>query len=237
MIKFIEKYDLFIFDLDDTLVKTENYHYSSWLSVLKQELGVNFHIDFNHFISKFHSNKRDFIKEYLINDLSVSEPERLINKKNNVYFELINREKKNLKLIDGANKLLEQIVKFNKKFVIVSNSLKSNIDYFSEVFPILKKSSKNYYRELMINRKPNPECYLRVVADFPNNKMVGFEDSITGIHAMTQVTSIDTVFINEKCYYYYDFIINNYNLLCTITDYSGLQTMCSEKEPEISACL
>jgi HAD superfamily hydrolase (TIGR01509 family) len=237
MIKFIENYDLFIFDLDDTLVKTEKYHYDSWLTVLKQELGMNFYINFNHFVSKFHSNKRNCIMDYLINDLRVSEPERLINKKNNVYFDLIHREKKNLKLIDGANNLLEQIVKSNKKFVIVSNSLKSNIDYFSEVFPILKNSSKNYYRELMINRKPHPECYLRVVADFPNNKMVGFEDSITGIQAMTKANSIDTVFINDKCYYYYDFIIENYNLLFTITDYYGLQSTCCEKDSEMSLCL
>ena len=29
-------YDLFIFDLDDTLVKTEEYHYDAWLKTLQQ---------------------------------------------------------------------------------------------------------------------------------------------------------------------------------------------------------
>lgn len=75
----------------------------------------------------------------------------------------------------------------------------------------------------MINKKPHPECYLRVVEDFPNNRMVGFEDSITGIHSMTQVKSIDVIFINNKSYYYYDFIINNYELKMTILNYCQLQ--------------
>jgi beta-phosphoglucomutase-like phosphatase (HAD superfamily) len=223
MIKFIEKYDLFIFDLDDTLVKTEKYHYDSWLFVLKEELGGNFYIDFNKFTSKFHSNKSDCITDYLINELNISDTTNVINKKNNEYFSLIHREKHNLKLIDGTKELLEQILNANKKFVIVSNSLKNNIDYFSEVFPILKNSSKNYYREIMTNRKPHPECYLKVVDDFPNNRMVGFEDSLTGIHAMTQVKRIDTIFINDKSYYYYNYIIANYNLALSIKDYFAIQ--------------
>jgi len=223
MYKFIEKYDLFIFDLDDTLVKTEFFHYKSWLYVLKEELGNHFHIDFNYYVSKFHSNKSDSIKDYLTNELNIIDYIRLINKKNNIYIDYIRKEEKNFKLIDGVIELLETIIKSNKKFVIVSNSLKSNVDYFSDLFPILKKSSKNYYREILINKKPHPECYMRVVEDFQNNRMVGFEDSITGIHSMTQVKSIDVIFINNKSYYYYDFIINNYELKMTIVNYCQLQ--------------
>ena len=44
MIKFIDKYDLFIFDLDDTLIKTEYYHYESWLNILKEYFGSGFFI-------------------------------------------------------------------------------------------------------------------------------------------------------------------------------------------------
>ena len=51
----IEKYDLFIFDLDDTLVKTEKYHYEAWLKTLKEIVGKDFYIDYNFFCSKFHS--------------------------------------------------------------------------------------------------------------------------------------------------------------------------------------
>ena len=219
MSNFINNYDLFIFDLDDTIIKTEIFHYNSWLTILKEELGHDFYIDYNTFISKFHSNKKDSIKYYLIEELKIVDYENTIEKKNKLYLVTIKREQGNLKLIDGISELLENIINSNKKFVFVSNSLKSNIDFFSDLFPILQKSSKNYYRELIINKKPDPECYLKVVKDFPNNRMVGFEDSITGIHALTQVDNIDTVFINNVEYYYYTYIINNYRLNLVIKDY------------------
>jgi beta-phosphoglucomutase len=220
---FINNYDLFIFDLDDTLVQTEKYHYESWIKILQNNIGPDYFIDFHTFCSKFHSNKPDNIKTYLINELYLEDFETVIQQKNIYYFNLITKERENIKLLDGAIEILENIINNNKKFVIVSNSLKTNVDYFSELFPILKKSTKNYYREMFNNKKPNPECYLKVVNDFPNNKIVGFEDSITGIHAMTLVNNIDTIFINNPSYYYYNYIIDNYKLTLVINNYRYLQ--------------
>ena len=144
----------------------------------------------------------------------------LITQKNVMYLELLEKEKNNLTLIDGCEELLLNILQHNKQFVIVSNSLKSNIDFFSNLFPILKLSSKNYYREMFTNKKPNPECYLKVLSDFSHIKnIIGFEDSITGIQAMTSVPKIQTVFINTPDYYHYDYIIDNYKNLLLIKDY------------------
>ena len=126
---------------------------------------------------------------------------------------MINNKKQELTLLEGCQQFIEQIILHNKQFVIVSNSLKQHIDFFSELFPILKNSSKNYYREILVNRKPHPECYLKVISDFPNMKMVGFEDSITGIHSITSVPEIFTYFINTPNYYHYNYIINNYSVI------------------------
>jgi beta-phosphoglucomutase-like phosphatase (HAD superfamily) len=219
----INDYDLFVFDLDDTLVKTEEYHYTSWLTILKNYKDSNFNIDFSTFCSKFHSNKKDSIKKYIQNELNIDDYESLLKEKNELYLEIINKEKSNIKLIDGTYDFLEKILHSNKKFVIVSNSLKSNIDFFLELFPILKSSSKNYYRELYENKKPHPECYLKVLKDFSNNKIIGFEDSITGIHSMCQVENIDTIFINNTDYYYYDYIINTYKIKLIIKNYDCLK--------------
>jgi hypothetical protein len=49
-----------------------------------------------------------------------------------------------------------------------------------------------------------------VVQDFPNLRMIGFEDSITGIHSITQVPNIKTYFINTPDYYHYNYIIETY---------------------------
>ena len=223
MYDIINNYDLFIFDLDDTLVKTEKLHYKCWIKVLQNKLGKSFNIDYNYFCSKFHSNQKDSIKNYLENDLKINNYMDLINQKNIIYLKLLEQEKYNLKLIDGCEELLLNIIKNNKKFVIVSNSLKSNIDFFCNLIPILKLSSKNYYREMFTNKKPNPECYLKVVEDFSDIKnIIGFEDSITGIQALTSVPKIQTVFIKTPDYYHYNYIIYNYKNLILIQDYNIL---------------
>jgi hypothetical protein len=54
-------------------------------------------------------------------------------------------------------------------------------------------------------------------------KMIGFEDSITGIHAITQVKEIDVVFINSKSYPYYDYILNNYSLKYKCENYFNIE--------------
>ncbi len=51
--------------------------------------------------------------------------------------------------------------------------------------------------------------------------MIGFEDSIAGIHAL-KLSNIDTVFINNSDYYHYNYIIENYNIVKVIIDYNFL---------------
>jgi HAD superfamily hydrolase (TIGR01509 family) len=220
MCNIVNNYELFIFDLDDTLVETEKYHYESWLHVLKEYIGTNFSMDYTYFIHKFHSVKYDAIKNYLFDELGIKDYDNIINEKNMYFLNLI--KTKHIKLINGVQDFLDLIILHNKKFVIVTNGIKNNLEYFLELFPILKKSSYNYYRERFIKKKPDPECYLQVIKDFPNMKMIGFEDSITGIHAMSQVHCIDTVFINNTQYYYYNYIKETYKLKYVITDYNDL---------------
>jgi len=221
MDEFIYKYDLFIFDLDDTIVKTELYHYEAWITTLKQLVNIQFNMDYEMFCIKFHSLMENNIKNYLINELKLINIDNIIDTKNKLYLEIINKNKNNIYLLNGFEVLINNIVNKGKEFVIVSNSLKSNIDFFSELFPILKKSSKNYYREILVNKKPNSECYKKVLIDFPGKRMVGFEDSITGIHSITQLPEIVTYFINNKNYIHYNYIMDNYNVI-HINDYYSL---------------
>jgi beta-phosphoglucomutase-like phosphatase (HAD superfamily) len=214
MDELINNYDLFIFDLDDTIVKTEKYHYEAWLLTLKHFLNDNsFNFSFNFYCSKFHSFECDSIQKYLINELKIKNYDESIKFKNDMYLKIINKNRSNICLVDGFEFFLNKILENNKQFVIVSNSPKIHIELFSDFFPLLKKSSKNYYREILNNKKPNPECYQIVVKEFPNKRMVGFEDSITGIHSITQVDDISLVyFINTQDYNYYKYIINNYHV-------------------------
>jgi hypothetical protein len=212
MDNFIKNYDLFIFDLDDTIVKTENFHYDAWLLTLKNYINSEFTFTYDFFCSKFHSTitNNNSIKEYLENELNLNNYEEIIRFKNDIYLNIINNNI--ISLIDGCDKLINLIIENKKQFVIITNSLKSHIDYFSELFPILKNSSKNYYREILNFKKPHPQCYQMVLKDFPNKQMVGFEDSITGIQAITQIPEIYTYFINSNDYIHFEYIINNYKV-------------------------
>ena len=211
-------HELFIFDLDDTLVKTEKLHYIAW----KQVLQLEFEFDF--FISKFHSMKPNNIQNYLQNDLKIKNYNDIIQQKNKIYMQLLYDKKHEIHMIEGAESLLQKIIQKNKQFVIVSNSPKEQVNFFCELFPILQKSVKNYYREMFSKRKPDPECYLQVIRDFPEKKMIGFEDSITGIHALSGTTQkIDIVFINLPEYYYYNFIMENYLLKFVIKNYINIK--------------
>lgn len=225
MKQIIDNYDLFVFDLDDTLVKTERFHYIAWMQVLKEQLGPTFSLTYEEYILKVHSNKGTPVKDYLQDVLHISEYEKLISKKNEYFMNIIKTYPEKFQLVGGITELINAIIVAGKQFVIVSNSIQSTIECMGELFPILKISTKNYYRELFKNKKPHPECYLKVVEDFPNMKMIGFEDSITGIHAITQVKEIDVVFINSKSYPYYDYILNNYNIKYKCEDYLHIEQL------------
>jgi beta-phosphoglucomutase-like phosphatase (HAD superfamily) len=109
MIK-INDYELFIFDLDDTLINTEYIHYISWKTIL------NIDFDMNFYISKFHSKEKDSIKNYLINELNLENLNDLIEQKNQFYINYINSNKNQISMIDGAELLLEYIISNNKEF-------------------------------------------------------------------------------------------------------------------------
>ena len=74
----INNYDLFIFDLDDTLIYTENYHYDAWMKTLKNNINNDFLISHDYFFSKFHTINKDGIKNYLSNELNLVDPNKII---------------------------------------------------------------------------------------------------------------------------------------------------------------
>ena len=49
----INNFDLFIFDLDDTLVKSEKYHYTAWLITLKNAINDDFYFVYFYFVALY----------------------------------------------------------------------------------------------------------------------------------------------------------------------------------------
>jgi beta-phosphoglucomutase-like phosphatase (HAD superfamily) len=224
----ISIYDLFIFDLDDTIVMTEIFHNKAWNIAISKELNKDYNLDFKEYCSIFHSNKKDYFKNYLNEMLNINNFLDICCKKNKIFLELIKISIPQLN--EGVEDFINKIIKNNKKFIIVSNTSKENIEYFLNMYPILKNCDKYYHKDLFINKKPNPECYLKVCDDYPNMRKIGFEDSITGIEALYNVKEITPYFVNNKEYYHYNYILENYRNINIIENfYSNKKLICDEK--------
>jgi beta-phosphoglucomutase-like phosphatase (HAD superfamily) len=213
-------YNLFIFDLDDTLVMTEQLHYKCWVETL-QTIIPKFEIDFETYCIKFHPIQENGIQTFLKDELGIEDWKLVISKKNDLYSEKI-QDPSNTSLNKGVKEFIDNIIFLKKQFVIVSNSQFKNIEILLKIYPVLQKSSKIYYQEMFQRKKPNPECYIQVINDFPNLKKIGFEDSLTGIHAITQVREIDTIFVNSRQYIHYEYIIKTYNIKNSVKDFKEL---------------
>ena len=212
MIKLLD-FDLFVFDFDGTIMDTEKIHCKAWEDILSHKIGIH------NYQKYFHSLIKDYSKHYLhlFYNIKYEDYDHLYKLKQDKYEELIKSE--NIELIKGVYDFLNYLIQKNKKFVIVSNTSKKFIDYYSIKYPILNNAFKIYTKELFIHKKPNPECYLKIVNEFKNDKIIGFEDSLVGIHALYQVDQITPVFIYNEDYYYKDHMIEKYNNIIVLKDY------------------
>jgi len=164
----INKYDIFIFELNNAIVDIEKYQYLAW----KKTLNLNF--SFDYFCNKFHPKDFDSIRNFLSNTLNLTNYEELMVIKNNNYLEILSQSINEIKLIDGFTELLNDIIDKKKQCIIVSDTYKDNIDFFLNLFPILKKANKYYYRELFNVNKFNHEVYLQIIDKYSNQKVIYF---------------------------------------------------------------
>jgi D-arabinose 5-phosphate isomerase GutQ/beta-phosphoglucomutase-like phosphatase (HAD superfamily) len=213
-------YDLFIFDFDGTIMNTEEYHCLAWCNALSAYKNESVNISLNDYFKNFHSLEPNHSKNYLkfIHNIDLNDYDSIYSEKQKYYCNFIN--KGFIDFIQGAYDFLEFLIYHNKKFIIVSNTSNKFIETYSYQYPILNKAYKVYTKEYFVNRKPDPECYLHIINEFKNEKKICFEDSLVGFEALYQVSQyITPVFINNKDYYYNDYIIQNYKNIIISNNY------------------
>lgn len=216
-------HDLFIFDLDDTILMTEHIHYELWLSVLKKCIGSDFSMTHNEFCSIFHTSIHGGIERYLNDTLGLN-GQQVMQFKNQLYIEKLINSPEEFRLNEGCEEFLKDIVSKGKRFVIVTNTRRMIVDTILEQFPILKLSSRIYCREDMIAPKPSHLCFSKVFEDFQCKNPVIFEDSLTGILAARSSPCKDIVFVNKPSYIHYDMIVENYKPMHVILNFVGLNS-------------
>ena len=222
MCDLINKFDLFIFDLNNAIIDLESYHYEAWLLTLQNILGSNFTMSFDYFCEKFHSKDVENSKNYLVNILNLNDYETILINKNKNFINLINSNINNIKLIEGFDYFINLILKNNKKFIIISDSPKENIDVLIELFPILNKSFHFYHRDLFENKKLNKDCYLKIINIYPYERKICFTYNILVIHSLYNIKELTTVFVSNLKYIHYNYVLNNYEDVICVNNYNQL---------------
>jgi D-arabinose 5-phosphate isomerase GutQ/beta-phosphoglucomutase-like phosphatase (HAD superfamily) len=217
----IQNYDLFIFDFDGTLINTEYFHYEAYIIAISHKINKSIEelkkiLTYSIYEQFAHSLNIKDMQNYLYYHFyyPLEDFQELYNYKHKIYLELVEENQDKLKYIDGIEELLSLIIKNKKEFVIVTNSSIKSIKYFLNLtkFNLLKNVKKIYTKEDFLNKKPHPECYLKVLHDFQHlERKIGFEDSLRGLHSLYQLNhSILPVFLNSEKYHFYNYIKSNY---------------------------
>jgi S-adenosylmethionine synthetase len=165
--------DIFILlDLDGTLIDTEELHYNSYVKAYKER--------------REYFSREDFYS--LLNGVSVIDVSDVRQRKN----EILRSYEGELKWIEGAKEFLEYLLENNTNFAIVTNTERSNVEYFKTRFPLLEKVQNWVTREDTEFGKPNKEPYEKAIKNFMKDEkyIVGFENTINGVKSLVQVTKL-----------------------------------------------
>jgi len=210
----INNYDVFIFDFDGTILDTEKYHYEAYVKAFK-DFDINFEIDIQNYFKYLHNiDKSDFNELLKNHNIKL---EDLYVKKSAYYKEFIS--KNFIDTIGNIESFLYKIKQRNKELIIVTNSSIQSLDLFLKKYPILGFFDKIYTKEDFTKKKPDPECYLKMQDIYKNKKLIGFEDSYQGFHALYQASDITPIHIANSEYYYNEYMKNNYSMTI-IKDYN-----------------
>lgn len=197
--EWIHKFDLFLFDFDGLLVNSEELHFLAYQEMCRAR-GYNLTWDLPTFFKAAHF-KSTGLKEAMYAQfpkLYVEEPDWsiLYAEKKEVYQLLL--QKGQINLMAGAQALLEALEKNNLRRCVVTNSLYEQVEVIKAQHPALQSIPVWITREDYQEAKPAPDGYLEAIKRLgkPGDKVIGFEDSTRGLHALLAAKVTQAVLIS-----------------------------------------
>jgi len=195
---YIKNTNLFLFDLDGTLVLTDDIYFNVWKTILK---------DYNIKLTN------DIFKNYILGNSDGSVLRSLIpNKYNNLLNNISNIKDKlfleninKINIIDGSIEFLKNIKQLGHKIAIVTNCNRNVAEKILEYINIFNIIDKLIIGGECLKTKPYPEPYLEAIKFFEstNSKAIVFEDSKTGIQSGKNtfpkcLIGLETLYDNEE---------------------------------------
>lgn len=210
---FIKKTNVFLFDLDGTLVLTDDIYYEIWYEILVK---YNIYLENSIFKNYIQGNTDINVIKKLLPNININIDEISELKEN-----MFNQKIEKIKIIDGSIEFIKKLKKHGNKIAVVTNCNRINAEN------ILKKIEiHDIIDELIIGNecersKPFPDPYI-VASKLFNTKSSDvyiFEDSKSGILSAKAVNprcliGIQTIYNNEQ--------LHQLGVDVTIKDYTNL---------------
>jgi len=208
--KYIDNTYGFLFDLDGTIVLTDEIYIDVWQEILSKYNILLTKEIFNNFIQ---GNNDKYVLNTLLKNIDLP-IQQLSNLKDNLFIKNINK----IKIIDGIYDIIKQIKSASHKICIVTNCNKKVANEIIKYINIHKSIDFIISGDECVNGKPHSEPYLKAMKKYNivNHKCIIFEDSKSGILSGKGINpkllvGIETIYDrNDILKYGVDFSVKNY---------------------------
>lgn len=195
------KIDGIIFDFNGTLFQDSKLHEDAWRDYSAKLRGTPFSDEEMHKYMFGRSNE-EIITYAIGRKPTPEECLKWANEKEAYYRELVLKDPKNIKLVDGAEEFFDYICEKNIPHTIATGSEKTNVDFFIETFHLDKwfDVDKIVFDDYKIKGKPDPAIYLKAleIMGLKAENTLVFEDSYSGIRAANSAHVGRLVAINDN---------------------------------------
>jgi HAD superfamily hydrolase (TIGR01509 family) len=181
-----------IFDLDGTLVNTEMLHYRAWKKTLLKN-GVR-HFSFETFLHYVGTSNEKVATDYIAGDGIKKSVVELIREKQSIYIDLIPE----IRLCEGVHEILARN-QGKRVMAVASSSHQREVVEILEVQGIAEYFAEVIGGDMVENKKPDPEIYLKTQAalDVSPDQCLAFEDSSHGLNAAKNAGMFGIAIPNE----------------------------------------
>ena len=208
--KYINDRYAFLFDLDGTLVITDDIYFDVWYEILFKYNIILTEEIFNSFIQ---GNNDKYVLNTLLKNIDL-QLEDLSKLKDKLFIENINK----IKIIDGIYDFINQIKLSGHKICIVTNCNKNVAIEILKYIKIYKLLDFIISSDECKNGKPDPEPYIKSIQKYniTSDKCIIFEDSKSGILSAKRLNpklliGIETIYDKKE--------IINYGVNLSIKNY------------------
>lgn len=202
--QWIFNYQLFLFDFDGLLVDTERLHYQAYIEMCARR-GFHLNWNFHRYSQAAHHQPNDMRDQIYAEfpGLQIQEPHWhvLYEEKKQIFLDLIANGQ--VPLMPGVADLLLALQAASINRCVVTHSALPLIHCIRQQNPLLDTIPHWITREDYTHPKPHPECYQTAIAKLakPQDRIIGFEDSPRGLHALLETRAKSVLICPPDAHY------------------------------------